>query len=216
MRKYLLVLLAVGVLGFGGAASAHQPRLVDSQVLINVLEPEISKAYYGELAGQTTIYRFNSAQPFNLYLNLLVPKMADVQPNLSATVKADGRQIAKLDGVNLEWQEFYEPFGGDYYRQGPEYTARVPAGEYLVEISRPGNSGKYVLAVGQAESFPFSEIMKTLWVMPRLKHEFFGYSIWQLIWSRVGIIYAVPFLLLVVGVYLAWRRRSGVTTHRFK
>ena len=47
-------------------ALAHQPRLVESR-LTTVSDPEISKAYYGKLSGESDVYLINAAVPFNLY-----------------------------------------------------------------------------------------------------------------------------------------------------
>lgn len=86
------------------------------------------------------------------------------------------RPVVRLGGPGTGWRDFYEPFANDRYRQGPEYRARVPAGRYLVRVSSPDNLGKYALAIGERESFPPEEIVRTYSVLPGLKRDFFGKS----------------------------------------
>jgi hypothetical protein len=66
----LLALILVPTL-----TSAHQPRITQSR-LTEVQNPEISKAYYGQLTGEPDIYVIKSAEALNLYVNVLVPDIA--------------------------------------------------------------------------------------------------------------------------------------------
>ena len=45
---------------------AHQPRLVEMEK-INVTEPEISKAYYGNRSGKPHIYTISTSSPIDLF-----------------------------------------------------------------------------------------------------------------------------------------------------
>ena len=74
MKKYVILLLFL-LLVF--VVVAHQPRITDSEDII-VKEPEISKAYYGNLEGNPHIYVINSDKNFNLYVNILVPNIEDI------------------------------------------------------------------------------------------------------------------------------------------
>ena len=58
-------ILAIFLVGVRPAA-AHQPRLVTSD-RVSVAEPEISKAYYGELAGLPEYFSFTADRPFRLF-----------------------------------------------------------------------------------------------------------------------------------------------------
>lgn len=76
--------------------------------------------------------------------------------------------------------QWYEGFAKDDYMKGPEYgenfksTEKLSAGSYQIKVFNEENEGKYVLAVGDVESFPANEIIKALFVVPYLKILFFG------------------------------------------
>lgn len=114
-------------------ALAHQPRITESRQTI-VPDPEISKAYYGKLSGEPDVYVIEASEPFDLYVNILVPDIEGQKKDVSAAVIKDGNTeapLAVLGGVNFEWEQFYEPFGVDRYWMGPEYKARAEAGKEM-------------------------------------------------------------------------------------
>lgn len=68
--------------------NAHQPRLETGKFVslenpIIVENPEISQAFYGELEGNPDYFQIKSDQPFQLYVNLLVPTTPGQEVNLS-------------------------------------------------------------------------------------------------------------------------------------
>ena len=135
--------------------------------------------------------------PLRLYVNLLVPDMPGVETDYEAVIyrmgEATGSVLARLDGKAYDWRPFFEPFGGDHYRLGPEYDEDVPAGAYTVVVSSPDNQGKYALAVGKIEKFPPGEMARTIVTLPKLK-KYFGKSPWTAYFNLSGV-----FLLVVVG-----------------
>ena len=175
-RLALLFLLMVLV------ANAHQPRIAQESGLIVVEEPEISKAYYGELRGEPAIYTFTSEEEINIYINLLVPYTETEEHDVFSAelLDTEGKQIALLDGYEHNWTIFYEEFGRDTYWKGPELgedfksTGKIPAGTYYIRVFNEDNTGKYVLAVGDKESFPLSEIINAIITVPIIKFVFFG------------------------------------------
>ena len=70
-KIFSIALLAIIVL-VPGCASAHQPRIVTNRQTV-VTNPEISKAYYGQLTGVPDVFTIQTNTPFNLYANILVP-----------------------------------------------------------------------------------------------------------------------------------------------
>jgi hypothetical protein len=202
MKKLILITFIFLYFFLAEKAFAHQPRLVGEKNMIEVTDPEISKAYYGKLVGSQAVYHIKANAPFNLYVNVLVPKAKDAKKDISARILKNGAEIGILDGVNYDWKEFYEPYGGDYYYQGPEFKKYVEAGDYKIEVYNSNNFGKYSLAIGEKESFPFTEIVKTMLVLPVLKYEFFGKSILEIIFSRVGLIYGIVLLFIIFIIFL--------------
>jgi hypothetical protein len=166
-------------------SAAHQPNLVGPRTHVTVQDPEVSKAYYGELAGTPAVYEIRCDSSFILYVNLLVPDIAGVTTDFSADIYADGEILTRLDGSRFQWTTFYEPYGNDTYLKGPEYRSKVGAGVYRICVSNRTNRGKYVLATGEREEFPAKVILRTLVTMPRLKRDFFGKSPWLDPFSRL-------------------------------
>jgi len=197
MKQIILIILFFSFLS-APAALAHQPRIIGQATRIIVVEPEVSKAYYGELKGEPAIYEIMVADPFHLYVNILVPDIAGVKKDISAEIKKDGEELAALDGAQFDWQEFYEPFGGDNYFSGPEFNQEVGAGEYIITVFSPANRGKYALAIGQLEEFPPKEILKTILVLPTLKKDFFAKSALTAYFNLSGL-----FLLAIIALVVA-------------
>lgn len=173
-----LAAFAFALVVWPSSVSAHQPQIVQpSPTPIPVRDAEIPKAYYAALDGAPQLFEVRCSRPFILYVSILVPGVPGVARNLSAEIR-DGKHrfVAELDGLHARWKKFHKPSGGDDYYQGPEFRGRVPAGTYAIKVIRPGNRGKYVLAVGEREEFTFRETLRTLRVLPRLKSDFFGKS----------------------------------------
>jgi hypothetical protein len=179
---------------------AHQPRLVGNETDVIVSLPEISKAYYGQLTGKPVIYHIEATEPFRLYVNILVPDLENIEKDVSVKILRNETVISLLDGSGTEWTKFYEPFAGDAYYRGPEYVAMQDAGTYQIHVFSPDNLGKYVLAVGDREAFPFSELVRTYAVLPQLKSDFFGKSPFTAYFNRMGIFLGI---LIFIGLVIA-------------
>jgi len=207
MKKIvLLILVSIFLLSAGGVL-AHQPQLVYSQQGdIQINNPEISQAFYDELKGTTRDYFINSDKDFELYVNLLVPNPENKDGRYSANIfSLDGdkiEQIATVDGASFEWKNYWESFGRDWYLQGPEFKKNVSAGKYKIEVYSADNLGKYVLAVGQIESFNAQSILSIYWQLPLLKLSFFKTSVLQFFLTPFGIggIAAVGGLLILLAL----------------
>lgn len=173
---------------------AHQPRITEGR-LTEVINPEISKAYYATLSGVPDVYAIEETKAFDLYVNILVPDIAGQKKDVSVVILKDGTELARLDGITFEWKKFYEPFGADTYWMGPEYKARAEAGTYKIKVSSPENNSKYSLAVGETEAFDGKEVFNALTVIPELKHDFFNES-------PIGFIVSPFGWGLIVAMYL--------------
>jgi Protein of unknown function (DUF2892) len=167
------------------SASAHQPRIVEG-TQTQVIEPAISKAYYGQLKGTPDIFTIHASSSFPLYVNVLVPDIKRQQQDVSATITKDGQTVAVLDGTQFTWKAMFESFGYDNYFQGPEYKAPAEAGTYTIAVSSTNNDSKYSLAIGEAENFDLKEINNALTLVPQLKRDFFEESPISFILSPFG------------------------------
>ena len=160
-------------------AVAH-PHVVGDAARVAVSDPEISKAYYGRLPGVPARYEIVSRRPFTLYAQITVPDIRGARRDYRLTILGPGGQLlAQLNTPTSHWKRFFEPFGGDHYLTGPEYRRHVPAGHYIVQVSRPGNRGTYVLAIGEAEQWGPIEALSALMALPTIKHDYFHQSVPQ-------------------------------------
>ncbi len=178
---------------------AHQPRITDSR-MTEVPDPEISKAYYGTLSGEPDVYTINASDPFDLYVNILVPDIAGQKKDVSAVVLKDGKEIVVLEGINFEWKKFYEPFGADTYWMGPEYKARAEAGTYEIRVWSSNNDSKYSLAIGEIEKFDFKEGMNAIVLIAQTKMHFFNKSFFNIFESP--FIYGPSLILLIIIILI--------------
>jgi hypothetical protein len=139
---------------------AHQPRLVEMEK-INVTEPEISKAYYGNLSGKPHIYRISTNSPIELYVNVLVPFIEESE-------KCDSHNLLREQLMGIlspkkgDWKEFFEPFGHSMYWNGPEFKVRADAGKYKIHVQSTEKSIRYVLAAGEIEAFDGPESLNAI------------------------------------------------------
>jgi hypothetical protein len=179
--------------------SEQEPILVE--------DPEVSKAYYGELKGKPNYYKIVSDKSFSLYVNVLVPNIpVESQRRFSVEVKdSSAKVIIFLDGTNSTWTAFYEPFGNDNYLQGPESRLNVSAGIYQIKVFNSGNLGKYSLAVGEIEAFPPTEILRSLYSVPLLQVEFFNKPVYEAFNNVAGLPILVILLTIIVVAYSVYR-----------
>ncbi|MCX6089998.1 MAG: DUF2892 domain-containing protein [Candidatus Atribacteria bacterium] len=200
IKNLSLILLAL-FLFMPGRALAHQPRIVKGN-FVEITNPEVSQAFYGELPGAQVEYRINSDREFRLYVGILVPDIPDVRKDIAAEiyrVKDGGKEtVALLDGSQFEWTPFYEDFAKDSYFWGPEYKADdsqkgvelkgrlVPSGDYHIKVFSPTNQGKYSLVVGDLEEFPLKEIINAMTTVPQVKLKFFGEPLSKVLLSPFG------------------------------
>jgi hypothetical protein len=180
-------------------ASAHQPRIVNSETT-QVVDTEISKAYYATLAGSPHVYTIDSKQAFDLYVGILVPDIASTKKDILAEVFKGNEKIATVGGVSATWIPYFETFGQSHYFDGGEYKARAEAGVYTIKVSNPQNTGKYSLAVGDIEAFDGKEGMNALSIIPELKRDFFEESPISFIsspfgWGLIVIMYIIAFIV---------------------
>jgi len=169
----LLLMTTLMAVGAAGTVYAHQPHLVTETGVTRVDKPEVSKAFYAELSGEPAVYEITNLDSFELYVNILVPDEVGIPTDLSVTVTRGTDTVAVLEGPAHKWTRFYEPFGGDSYLVGPDLRTHAGPGTYVATVSRPGNKGRYVLAVGEREAFSLGDMVRTIGLMPRLKRDFF-------------------------------------------
>ena len=214
MRK-LYIALAVAAILVPSAVFAHQPRISGDQAQITVENPEVSKAYYSELKGQPQYYEINSAVDFALYVNILLPDVPQISKDIMVEVFQNNEQGIKLytlDGKGFNWTLFFEEFARDDYYKGPEIKAQTKAGVYLIKVSSPDNMSRYSLAIGEKESFPANEVVRSLIELPQIKSQIFNKPAIFAFLNIFGLFIWIPLLIIliiiIVSIWLVRKRKN--------
>ncbi|MBN2095371.1 MAG: hypothetical protein JW727_04950 [Candidatus Aenigmarchaeota archaeon] len=194
-------------------ALCHQPRIVfdreasfENPVIVS--QPEISKAYYGQLNGSPEYYRIYSPVSFKLYAGLLSPNISGSRTDFIAEVSNKSRIILILNGPARNWTPYYEEFAGDYYLRGPDSEKVVPSGTYYIRVFNRDNQGKYILAIGKEESFTPDEMARTVFTLPRIKREFFGKPGYEAFFNFTGVFLLIVLSIIAIISYLICKAAS--------
>lgn len=192
-------------------AVAHQPQIVEGERPATVIEePEVSKAYYGELTGEPHVFTIDAHEPFDFYMNVLVPDLPSANKDVSAALinpASPEIPIAVIGGGEAKWEPFFEEFARDNYFRAEEFRTKLPAGEYEIRVWSSNNDSAYSLAIGEIESFGFWDIVDAYIRIPQIKSFFFEKSPFSALFTPfiggpLGVL-----MILGGGLYL-WRRKS--------
>lgn len=216
MKKKVFLLTILGLF-LCLPALAHQPYyLPNEQGTVQVADPEVSKAYYGQLTGVPQLFEIKSQVDFQLYANILLPDVPEINKQMLVEIWQKGEDTKKLfilDGRNFDWQPFYEEFAGDNYLKGPEIRQQVQAGDYLIQVSSSDNQGKYSLAIGEKEDFPVKEIIRSLIALSQIKTQIFNKPLITAYFNIFGLFIWVPLALLIILIVLIvyfFKRRGKI------
>lgn len=193
---------------------AHIPVLVEQNSLhdiTQIVDPELSQAFYGTLTNGPHTFEIKSAEPFHLYVQVLVPDIEGVPNTISGIVIREtgfrGRvsEVARLLAEEATWESFFEVWGGDRYRKGSEFERDVESGVYRLEVSTPDNKSQYVLVVGKREDFNSLGYFETVKRIAEVK-SFFGKSKLRVIESPLVYVPLCILMVFVIG-YMVYRRK---------
>ena len=197
MKKILLFFVLIFSLSV--TSFAHKPELVSEYGLdpIQVLNPEISKAYYGVFDSNVRSQEFiiNSDEEFELYVNFLLPVNGNsmMDKRMTMQIFKGDELLSVLVGAEYEWGEFFEPFGFDNYLMGPEFEQNVDADSYRIVLSLDevvdlddGESNSYSVAIGKIEDFGLAETVDTYRLIPKIKSQIFNKTGADFILSPLG------------------------------
>ena len=208
--SFLLIIISI-------KAFAHQPKLIKySPSLENpheVIYPEISKAYYGKLTGESHYYRIISNKDFLFYAGILSPKVNENHKWLSLDIIDENNNIIyQADGSQHEWKAWYEPYARDWYWKVPEIGGEInqetsfkksfliEAGIYKIKIYNYDNIGNYSLAVGEAEFFGSNTFEKVLTWTPIIFY--IGPYMDIVHWKKFDISTYIPHIMIIVFVLI--------------
>ncbi len=167
------------------SSEAHQPvlnsEISNSEEPYIIEEPEISKAIFAELKGEPHYYRIDSNTKFKFYAGITTPKIDNCPLTKKVSfdvLNSNFELIKKKDGEKFNWWAWYEKHGEKWYWIGPEIGEKFKSnrdynkGTYYIRVFNQNNTGQYVLAVGDIESFPISVIIKMLFTLPSINSAF--------------------------------------------
>ena len=232
MKKKIIALFTIAVffLCIAGTATISRLRIV-SEEMTTVENPEMSQVFYGELTGSADVFKIDAKEPFDLYVNVLVPNVDGAKKDTMAELytgenlpgqekTGDGtmqvkKSVALLDGKKADWQNYSEPLMGENLLKGPEYkdtennqslkAVRMDPGEYFIQVINDDNEGKYALKIGLKEQFSFGEAVNTLKLIPKINMEFFGKSSVSAFFNLTGLI-VLSFIVIFVLLTIAARK----------
>ena len=196
---------------------AHQPKLVYQSPTKNnpfiVNDPEISKAFYGQLRGEPHYFKIYSDTQFLFYTGILSPKISNTYEPLSLDVIDENNIILfKADGESFQWKAWYEPYARDDYWKGPEigtdtnaeFKTSFPlaAGIYYIKVYNKNNQGHYSLAVGEAEFFGANLWEQILTWTPIL---FYIGTYMEIVhWQKFDVRAYLPHIVLLVLIFVVY------------
>ncbi|MDD4151867.1 MAG: hypothetical protein PHR68_04595, partial [Candidatus Gracilibacteria bacterium] len=97
MKKRIVALFPIAVFFLCLAATANIPRMrIVSEELTTVANPEISQVFYGEFKGSADVFKIESKEPFDLYMNVSIPDVEGARKDVLAEI---------YTGENLPGQE---------------------------------------------------------------------------------------------------------------
>ena len=212
-------LIVIIIFLFSSHLFAHQPKLINYSPSLNspheVINPEISKAYYGKLSGESHYFVIKSEKDFLFYTSILTPKINEEYIWMSLEVSDEYNNIVyKADGSNFKWEPWYEPYARDWYWKGPEIGGEINvetgfkksfvinSGTYIIKVYNNDNIGNYSLAVGEAEFFGSNTFEKILTWTPIIFY--IGPYMDIVHWKKFDISAYIPHIVLIVLFFLIY------------
>jgi hypothetical protein len=171
MTILVAILLAATILDrFGQAVCAHKyvevHRGATKANPVEIPDPQVSYAAYGNLTeeGQVDYFRFRAAEGDTIIAEILIPSIPRLDgfaPALSLIAPGDDDPTTTKLWVGGDRETFFEPFTQTRYarRQQLEVTAPVDGEYYLAVHSPEGQTGKYVLSIGEKDVFSGDDVI---------------------------------------------------------
>ena len=186
MKKFSIVFALVMLLTSAGRALAHKPIFVEAMSNVarenaaKISAPTISWAIYGQLSqiGEVNYYTFEGARSARVKIDVSVPRI-DSERDFGVAVALIGTglpenaagaflalnagegAIIAPDLLRDPSRIFNEPFTQTSYWTRQTLAAQLPNdGTYTLAVWNPrGQTGKYVLAIGEREEFGIADLL---------------------------------------------------------
>ena len=203
---FLIILIFIASKTF-----AHQPKLIKYSPTENnpheIINPEISKAYYGILKGEPHYYKIESENEFSFYAGISIPKVNDSYIWFSIEVlDQDNNVIFSENGKDHQWKAWYEPYARDWYWIGPQIgthnnkefksSLKFNKGIYIIKVFNENNNGHYSLAVGEKEFFGSNMYEKIITWTPIIFY--IGPYMDFIHWQKFDVRAYIPHIVLLI------------------
>lgn len=218
MKQILFVCcLCLSFLWYGDAY-AYVPQIVIQESLYDITEiidPELSQGFFGELAGFPHTYEIHADKPFTLYAQIRVPDIESSKNTVSGIIiknKKKGRveEVTRFLAQDATWAVQSDSLIGEKYREGAMFEKELDAGTYRIEVHTPDNLEKYILRIGNKDDMNIGYFTLLGRIM-EVKN-FYGYSgFWVVQSPYVYIPLCVGFAIL--GAWYFWRTRRVEKSH---
>ncbi len=217
MKKLILIIVFLST--SLSPTFAHQPKLIKYSPSSNkphdIIDPEISKAYYGKLSGEPHYYKIDSDIEFSFYAGITIPKIDDNIKWISIEVYDQNNNLIFNEyGKEYIWKAWYEPYARDWYWIGPQIgthnnnnkefkeSLKLEPGTYLIKVFNDDNIGSYSLAVGDIEFFGANIFEKiSIWV-PILFY--IGPYMDIFYWNKFDFKAYIPHLALIILIIILY------------
>ena len=124
----ILITFIIALFFYNNSVIAHQPKLIkyspDENNPYIISDPEISKAFYGKLNGQSHWYKIDSNKSFLFYAGILTPENKEFNYVSIKVLNQNKEILYEANGKDFEWKLWYEPYARDNYWKGPEIKDR--------------------------------------------------------------------------------------------
>lgn len=207
-----------------GAVEAHIPVMVDPASVRDVYainDPTLSQAFYGNLSGFPHTYEVRVRDATVLRVEVLIPEIVSAVEEVNGIViretgmKGRVEEVARLLARDASWEQFFEPWGGDWYRRGSSFETTIEAGVYRIEVSTPDNYAPYVLVVGTEERDGGLGYIALVERIAQVK-AFYGKSAFAVLESRfvyLPLVFIICIVLLCGGIVLYRKKRRRTAPH---
>ena len=169
------------------------------------------QVHLGELKGFPVMYQFELEVPTDLYLQVKQRFSGDTPiPFSLVLVKETSRgvtEIGRYSETNDTWEVVKNKSAGITYWQSREFAESLEPGTYRLEVTSPGNLGKYQLGLGRENSRNgyFEELRNA-----RTTQEFFCFSAFKMLTSNL-VYYPLRIVLLLILLQRTWKYRKLIT-----
>tara|TARA_Y100000590_G_scaffold393329_1_gene471539 strand:- start:8757 stop:9440 length:684 start_codon:yes stop_codon:yes gene_type:complete len=226
----MLRLFIIFFLSFSFQALGHQPKLIYNTPSYSnpyiIEDPEISKAFYGSLNGESHYFKIHSENQFLFYAGILSPKRNN-EKNLWLSIDVidqNGDMVFQANGSNFNWEAWYEPYARDWYWKGPEigkdtdreFKTSFPleGGTYFIKVFNDKNFGHYSLAVGELEFFGANFWEKVLTWTPILFY--IGPYMDIVHWQKFDVRAYIPHIFLFILIFVIYLIQKRLFRKKFK